>query len=86
MAKIAAKINRSENYALTWGNTIRISCSRDRFFMDTIWAKHEINHVFQWKRYGKLRFAIKYVYYFITRGYRRNPLEIEANSPKILLE
>lgn len=38
---------------------------------------HERVHVKQYFNYGIL-FPILYIYYQITRGYRKNPLEIEA--------
>ena len=83
LAKIAAFLHGTDEYALTWGNTIRISCNEKHFFADSLWTRHEFNHVAQWKKYGKVGFTLKYLFYAITRGYKRNPIEIEADSPKI---
>jgi hypothetical protein len=80
IAILAAKINGSDNYACTIGNTIRISCSLKEFLGDTPWVHHEVNHTIQYRKYGTLKFACKYVYYWITKGYKRNPFELEADK------
>jgi Domain of unknown function (DUF4157) len=41
---------------------------------------HEAAHVLQFRRYGKLGFLVRYVWYGLTVGYRWNPLEIEART------
>ena len=41
--------------------------------------RHELEHVYQQIRDGRLRFYLKYIYYQIRyRGYENNPYEIEA--------
>lgn len=42
--------------------------------------KHELTHVEQMKREGKVVFSIKYLYYLIKYGYWNNPYEIEARK------
>ena len=40
---------------------------------------HEMTHIAQMEREGKLKYMIKYTWYLlVTTGYRRNPYEIEA--------
>jgi len=41
--------------------------------------RHELEHVYQQIRDGRVRFYLKYIYYQIRyRGYDNNPYEIEA--------
>jgi len=39
---------------------------------------HEMTHIKQMEKEGKILFIIKYTWYLIRRGYRENPYEIEA--------
>ena len=40
--------------------------------------KHEMAHVAQIERMGFVRFYLKYLWYNIRYGYKKNPLELEA--------
>jgi hypothetical protein len=40
--------------------------------------QHEMIHIEQVKRLGWLRFYITYLWYNFTRGYKKNPFEVEA--------
>lgn len=42
--------------------------------------KHELCHVEQIKREGRLKFIFKYLYYNIKYGYINNPYEVEARE------
>ena len=42
--------------------------------------KHELCHIEQIKRDGRLKFICKYLYYNIKYGYDKNPYEIEARQ------
>lgn len=42
--------------------------------------KHELKHIEQMEREGKLKFTVKYLWYSITRGYFKNPYEVEARK------
>jgi hypothetical protein len=42
--------------------------------------RHELEHVYQVRRLGWLRFYLTYLWYQITKGYKNNPFEIEANA------
>jgi hypothetical protein len=46
--------------------------------------RHEIKHLEQIKRDGRIWFAIKYSYWFIKYGYHRNPYEVEAREAEKL--
>lgn len=80
IAEIAGVINKEDAYGITIGNTIYINCSRATFLADTPWVKHELTHVRQWRHYGYFGFIKRYIYYSITSGYNKNPLELEAKQ------
>lgn len=42
--------------------------------------QHELKHLEQMKRDGKLRFAVQYLWWSLRYGYRNNPYEIEARE------
>lgn len=42
--------------------------------------RHEMKHMEQMQRDGKMWYLIKYHYYWIKYGYRNNPYEIEARN------
>ena len=41
---------------------------------------HEVCHIAQVKREGRLKFICKYLYYNIKYGYKNNPYEVEARK------
>jgi hypothetical protein len=42
--------------------------------------RHEEVHVRQWRRYGYVRFSLRYLWYQMRYGYDRNPFEVEARQ------
>ena len=42
--------------------------------------RHELEHIYQVRREGWLKFHVKYFYFSIRKGYRNNPYEIEATT------
>jgi hypothetical protein len=42
--------------------------------------RHELEHVYQQIRDGRFRFYLKYFYYQIRYGYKKNPYEVEARE------
>lgn len=42
--------------------------------------KHEMAHIEQIKKEGKIKFSVKYLYYSIKYGYLNNSYEIEARK------
>lgn len=42
--------------------------------------KHEQAHIEQVKKYGRIKFIFKYLYYNIKYGYENNPFEVEARD------
>ena len=54
----------------------RISCPKER--VNEALVKHELIHYYQANREGWLRWNIRYYWYLVKVGYRRNPYEVEA--------
>jgi hypothetical protein len=42
--------------------------------------RHELKHIEQMKRDGKLKFTNKYLWYSLRFGYKNNPYEVEARK------
>ena len=82
IAKIVGRMHgQEEDYAITIGKTIYLSCSKEDFLSDTPWVRHEFTHVQQYRKYGVLEFAKRYLFFSIFfHSYRRNPFEKEAIS------
>jgi len=82
LAKIAGRMHgEEEDYAVTIGKTIYLSCSKEDFLSDTPWVRHEFTHVQQYRKYGILEFAKRYLFFAIFfHSYSKNPFEKEAIS------
>ena len=82
IAKIIGRMHgEEEDYAITIGKTIFLSCSKQDFLSDTPWVRHEFTHVQQYKKYGVLEFAKRYLFSAIFyRSYAKIPFEKEAIS------
>lgn len=81
LAKIAGRINgEREKYAITFGKTIFVSCTKEDFLSEHWWVRHEVTHVEQYKKYGIFGFLKRYVAYAIVYHYHENPFEKEAIS------
>lgn len=80
VAKIIGRMHGAEeDYAITVGRTIYLSCSKEDFLSDTPWVRHEFTHVLQYKRYGILEFAKRYLFSAIFyHNDRKIPFEKEA--------
>jgi len=82
LAKMLGRMHgEEEDYAITIGRTIYLSCSKQDFLSDTAWVRHELTHVQQYKKYGVLEFAKRYLFFSIFfHSYRKIPFEKEAIS------
>lgn len=47
-------------------------------------VQHELIHIEQMRREGKLLFMLKYTWWLLTRGYKNNPYEVEARTSQQL--
>ncbi|WP_153795817.1 DUF4157 domain-containing protein [Foetidibacter luteolus] len=80
-ARIAARWLHSKRVALVLGGTIYLwGVCRQCFLEDEAWIKHELAHIEQFKRYGRLRFAGLYLLESIKKGYYNNRFEAEARQ------
>ena len=77
-AKLLAKVKKEKKYAVTFGKTIYISGSKEQFFADSWWLRHELTHVEQYRRHGVLRFLLLYLVYSVIHKYDEIPFEKEA--------
>ena len=82
IARLAGRMHgEEEDYAITIGRTIYLSCSKEDFLSDTPWVRHEFTHVQQYRKYGILEFAKRYLFFAIFfHSYSKNPFEKEAIS------
>jgi len=82
IARIIGRMHgEEEDYAITIGRTIFLSCSKQDFLSDTPWVRHEFTHIQQYKKYGVLEFAKRYFFSAIFyHSYAKIPFEREAIS------
>ena len=75
--------------AMVIGTKIHLhNVSKEEFLRNKKWVRHEVAHVHQWLKYGKVKFAIFYLLESFNKGYYHNKFEVEArlkeNDPLIL--
>lgn len=81
IAKLAAKKLGTGNVAIVIGHTIHLwNATAAQLLNNKKWLLHELKHVEQYERYGKLKFVASYLYESITKGYRNNKFEVEARA------
>lgn len=89
LAKLAAKKLSVQKCAMVIGTTIHLfKISKPEFLNNESLMRHEICHVFQWKRNTYIYFLFHYLYLSFRYGYFNNPYEVEAreaeSNPDIL--
>ncbi len=81
LAKVAARKLKASQAAIVIKNTIHLhGASREEFLQSASWIRHEIAHVYQYKRYGSTRFLCLYILESIVAGYYNNRFEREARQ------
>lgn len=81
LARIAAKVLHSDRMAITMGHTIYLWHTSTLDFTDQArWVRHELKHVEQYLRYGRVWFLVLYLWESVLHGYRQNRFEIEARA------
>lgn len=81
IARIAAWKLRSEKVAIVIGRTIHLyNTGKGEFLANDHWLRHELVHVKQFRRYGLIRFIIRYLWESLKNGYENNKYEIEARQ------
>ena len=74
------KVRSSTRVAMVDPFTLSIMVYPEPYEISETTYKHELVHIEQIKREGKLKFLFKYLFYLIRYGYDNNPYEIEARS------
>jgi len=80
-AMLAARLMKSSNMAMVFGNTIHIwGVTKQEFLQNNKWVRHEMKHIEQYKEHGYLGFLTKYLWESIWHGYQNNKFEIDARA------
>ena len=80
-ARIAARQLKGTQAAIVFKNAIHLwGVSRETFLLNLSWTRHEVAHVYQYKKYGYLRFILLYLFESAYKGYYNNRFEVEARS------
>jgi hypothetical protein len=81
VARIASWKLREKQVAMVFGRTVHLCrTGRKEFLSDPDWVCHEIIHVLQYQRYGRLGFLWRYLLESAKSGYYENRLEKEARA------
>lgn len=81
LARVAAIKLRCESVAIVFGSTIHLyNTSAKDFLANQNWVLHELKHVEQYKRFGKIGFVCRYLGDWIKNGYYNNKFEKEARE------
>lgn len=79
IARLAALKMKSPRIAMVLGNTIHLhNTSKQDFFNQEKWVKHEACHLRQFRKHGFLTFIFKYLVETFRSGYYNNKYEVEA--------
>src|SRR5438309_7456581 len=80
-AKVAALQLKSAQAAIVFNNVIHLwGVGREAFLLNLSWTRHEVAHVYQYKKYGFVRFILLYLLETARTGYYNNRFEAEARS------
>ncbi len=80
-AFLAARKLKTTNIALVIGRTIFLhQTTAESFLSSKRWLLHELKHVQQFQRLGRIKFLWKYLNESISKGYYQNALEVEARD------
>jgi hypothetical protein len=80
-ARIAAKKLKANQVAIVFNNVIHLwGVSREAFLQNRSWTRHEVAHVYQYKKYGFVRFILLYLLESARNGYYNNRFEAEARN------
>jgi len=80
-ARVAARQLRSAQVAIVFNNVIHLwGVGKEAFLLNLSWTRHEVAHVYQYKKYGFVRFVLLYLLESARNGYYNNRFEAEARS------
>lgn len=73
------KKNNFRGWTSYWGTIYY----RDEECMNSTTKLHELKHIEQMRRDGRLVFTIRYIYQWITKGYYKVDYEVEARAAEV---
>ena len=80
-ARIAARQLKGHSAAIVFGKVIHLwGVDKGTFLQNRSWVRHEVVHVYQYKRHGFMRFILLYLLETARKGYYNNHFEAEARS------
>lgn len=80
-ARVAAGVLKTKRVAVVIGNAIYLwGVTEDDFMRNKKWLRHELMHVHQFKKYGRFRFVLMYLWESILHGYYNNKFEKQARD------
>ncbi len=80
-ARLARLKLAAPNVAMVLGKSIHLSgVSREQFLRDPFWIAHEMEHIRQFARHGRLGFLFRYLRDWARHGYYQIPFEVEARA------
>ncbi len=81
IAKMGAKFIKVDNVALTIGNTIYLhNATKKDLVSNKTWLSHELVHVKQYEKLGKMKFLFLYLIECLRKGYYNCKFEVEARE------
>ena len=81
LARIAAWKLGGHSAALVFGRPIYLyNIDTASFLEDKPWLRHELKHVEQYQRLGKINFLWQYLLEWLRKGYYQNKFEVEARE------
>lgn len=80
LGKLFGFVNRSNAYAVTFGQTTYYSCSKERVDQSPKWRIHEDVHKEQYREDGWIKFLSRYIWQLLTKGYKNIDYEVEARE------
>lgn len=85
-ARVAAGVLKTKRVAVVIGNTIYLwGVTEDDFMRNKKWLRHELMHVHQFKKYGRLRFIVMYLWEVSYTATTTINLKSRQGMPKIKL-
>ncbi len=81
LARRAARNLGFDYVAMVFGRTIHLhNTTLEQFFARPSWVIHELKHVEQYERLGKIGFMVRYGLEHLRKGYWDNAFEKEARA------
>ncbi|GAB3240382.1 hypothetical protein GCM10027346_34450 [Hymenobacter seoulensis] len=81
LARLARLKLGAGNVAMVLGASIHLSgVSKEEFLRDPFWVAHEMEHIQQYRQFGRLGFLARYLLDWMRHGYYNIPFEVAARE------